>query len=80
MYRTFGWKTRILAPVIGRYALAKFTREEKRLKEGWTYEPHVFHEKNAATLALEKKVHEKKRFAVPEVPCAIPKAASASGA
>jgi len=80
IYGTFGWKTRLLAPVIGQYVLAHLKKEETRLKEGWTYEPHVFHGKNGAALALDKKVYEKKRFAVPEVPCAIPKPASASGA
>jgi hypothetical protein len=79
IYGTFGWKTRLLAPVIGQYVLAHLKKEETRLKEGWTYEPHVFHGKNVAALALDKKVYEKKRFAVPEVPCAIPKPASASG-
>jgi hypothetical protein len=79
MYRTFGWKARILAPVIGRYALAKFTREEKRIKRGWSYEPCSFQEKNAAAIALEKKVRGRVKIAIPEVPCAIPKPASASG-
>jgi len=55
IYRTFGWKTRIITPVIGRYALAKLKGEEKRLKEGWDYEPSSFIEKNDAVLALENK-------------------------
>lgn len=55
IYRTFGWKTRIITPVIGRYALAKLKGEEKRLKEGWDYEPSSFIEKNDAALALENK-------------------------
>lgn len=80
MYRTFGWKTRILAPVIGRYILVHLKREEKRLKEGWAYEPCSFHEKNAAAIALEKKAYGRIKIAIPEVPCAIPKPASASGA
>jgi len=55
IYRTFGWKTRIITPVIGRYALAKLKGEEKRLKEGWDYEPSSFIEKNDAAIALENK-------------------------
>ncbi len=50
----FGWKTRIVAPLIGLFAFFSLKREEKRLAEGWTYEPHSFCEKNAAALALEK--------------------------
>jgi len=80
IYRTFGWKTRIITPLIGLYALAKFTREEKRLKEGCIYEPCSFHEKNAAAIALMKKTHGRIKIAIPEVPCAIPKPASVSGA
>ena len=53
IYRTFGWKTRAVAPFIGMYACAAIKLEEKRLANGWKYEPPTFYEKNAAALALE---------------------------
>ena len=78
IYRTFGWKTRILAPIIGPYALMKLKSEEKRLKNGWTYEPSTFYVKNAAALALEKKSDARVKITIPETPLAIPEHASAT--
>jgi len=52
IYAAFGWKTRLITPIIGRYALSALKREERRLAEGWTYEPSTFCEKNPAALAL----------------------------
>ena len=80
LYRTFGWKTRMLAPLFGRYALAKLQGEEKRLKEGWSYEPRTLREKNAAALALENKAAGPFRIAIPEVTIPIPRPASMRGA
>ena len=54
IYREFGWKTRAIAPLIGKYAYSAIKHEEKRLANGWRYEPPAFYEKNAAALALEK--------------------------
>ncbi len=79
IYRTFGWKTKILAPVIGRYVLANFKWEETRLKKGWAYEPHIFCEKNAAALAQEEKMHDRIRTTIREIPCAIPETVSVPG-
>jgi len=53
IYQTFGWKTRIIAPLAGRYVYAVLKKEERRLANGWTYEPDCFYEKNAAALTLE---------------------------
>lgn len=50
--KTFGIKTRLLAPLIGRYAYARLKNEENRLAQGWTYEPKPFFEENAAALSL----------------------------
>jgi hypothetical protein len=75
-YRTFGWKTRALAPLFGRYALAKLKGEEKRLKEGWGYEPRTLREKNAAALALEHRGPGRFTIAIPEVTLSIPRPAS----
>jgi hypothetical protein len=52
LYAAFGWKSRIAAPLLGRYLSAAIKKEEKRLAAGWTYEPDTFYEKNAAALSL----------------------------
>lgn len=54
IYREFGWKTRLAAPVVGRYLLASIKREEKRLARGWTLEPNCFYEKNRAARKLDE--------------------------
>jgi radical SAM superfamily enzyme YgiQ (UPF0313 family) len=53
LYREFGWKTRLFAPLAGRYLYHNLKKEEVRLQNGWNYEPHAFYEKNEAALALE---------------------------
>ena len=53
IYKEFGWKTRIIAPLLGIYAHASIKREQQRLADGWTYEPSVFYEKNAKAMELE---------------------------
>jgi hypothetical protein len=71
LYREFGWKTRIIAPIAGIYCLVAIISEERRLKKGWTYEPETFYEKNEAALNLEqtevvgKKKVVKMNFPVP---------------
>ena len=54
IYETFGWKTRLLAPLFGRYVHSRLKKEEERLAAGNSYEPRSFCENNAAALALEK--------------------------
>ena len=53
LYRTFGLKTKIIAPLIGRYALNPLEKEEDRLGNERTYEPRSFYEKNATAVSLE---------------------------
>jgi hypothetical protein len=55
IYREFGWKTRLVAPVVGRYLLVTIWLEERRLANGWTLEPGCFYEKNRAALKLDEK-------------------------
>jgi hypothetical protein len=55
LYEEFGWTTKLIAPLFGRYIYAMLKKEEKRLAQGWVYEPAFFYEKNAAAIALEKK-------------------------
>ena len=59
IYTEFGWKTRVIAPAIGLYALAMLKREEKRLAAGWSYEPVSSFRKNPAALALTRVKPEK---------------------
>ncbi|MBN1662463.1 MAG: cobalamin-dependent protein [Deltaproteobacteria bacterium] len=59
IYAEFGWLTRTIAPVIGRYAYAAMKKEEKRLADGLTYEPDCFYEKNPAAAALAKTKPER---------------------
>lgn len=64
IYETFGWKTRIIAPLAGIYVYIALKKEERRLANGWTYEPGSFYEKNTAALALEStaQAFSKPRF------------------
>ncbi len=55
IYKALGWKTRMIAPLIGRALFTTLKKEEKRLADGWSYEPDSFYEKNAAALAIEDK-------------------------
>ena len=59
IYREFGWKTRLIAPVVGRYLLVSMKLEERRLERGWTLEPDCFYEQNRAALALGQKPQTK---------------------
>ncbi len=45
IYRTFGVKARLLAPLVGRYILHMLRAEDQRLHRGWTYEPPTFYER-----------------------------------
>jgi hypothetical protein len=55
LYREFGWKTRLFAPLAGSYLYHNLKKEDVRLQNGWNYEPHAFYEKNSAALALEQQ-------------------------
>lgn len=76
LYRTFGWKTRLLAPVMGLYALLNLEGEEKRLARGWSCEPRSSRVRNAAALALENGNPGRFPFAVPDVTVPIPRPAT----
>ncbi|MBW1835728.1 MAG: hypothetical protein JRI99_01985 [Deltaproteobacteria bacterium] len=43
-------------------------KEEKRLADGWSYEPDSFYEKNAAALAIEDKSSVGVTSDAPQVP------------
>ena len=46
IYAEFGPKSRMAAPLVGRYLRFMMKREDRRLRHGWTYEPPTFCETN----------------------------------
>ncbi|MCA9260977.1 MAG: hypothetical protein KDA61_17300, partial [Planctomycetales bacterium] len=46
IYAEFGWRSRLGAPLAGRYLLRSLRRHELRDAAGWTYEPPTFYEAN----------------------------------
>lgn len=48
LHGEFGWKSRLAAPLVGRYLYHMLRREEQRLENGWTYEPPTYYETNQA--------------------------------
>jgi radical SAM superfamily enzyme YgiQ (UPF0313 family) len=63
--REFGWKTRLVAPLIGLYAYLRLLKEEKLLAKGWRYEPTPFYEKNSMARQVEIR-HSFNRFIQPK--------------
>ena len=64
IYREFGWKTRLSAPLIGLYAYLRLFKEERRLAQGWRYEPTPFYERNSkaeAELARKNRHPQRRR-------------------
>ncbi len=51
-HREFGLKSRLAAPLVGRYVRYKMGREERRLQNGCTYEPPTFYETNQLAAAI----------------------------
>jgi len=54
LYEEFGWKTRLIAPVVGRLLYAAAEKEDARLARGWTYEPRAFCQNNTTARALDR--------------------------
>lgn len=46
LFNEFGFVSRLASAIGGPYVLSQIRKEEKRLNEGWTYEPPTFYEKN----------------------------------
>ena len=59
VHAEFGLKSKLLAPLIGRYLLHKVKRENKRLQAKWTYEPPTFYEKNAPASVQVHQPHSR---------------------
>jgi len=67
LYDAFGIKTRIVAPLFGRYIFSAMKKEEKRLADGWTMEPATFyHGKTAVASSMPTA-----RVAAPEAATVI---------
>jgi hypothetical protein len=46
LYGEFGWRSRLAAPVVGRYLYRALRRQNEMLSNDWTYEPPTFYETN----------------------------------
>jgi len=46
LHHEFGWRSRLAAPIAGRYLYSKLKKQQQMLEEGWTYEPPTFYETN----------------------------------
>lgn len=46
LHDEFGWRSRLAAPIAGRYLVSKLQKQQRMLEEGWTYEPPIFYETN----------------------------------
>ncbi len=55
LFAEFGEQAEHFAQAAGPFVLEKLRAEEQRLKDGWTYEPPTFYDKNDAWLAMEKR-------------------------
>ena len=55
IYREFGLKSRLAAPVVGLWTLYRLYREQKRLEAGLAYEPPTFYETSARAVQPRKK-------------------------
>jgi radical SAM superfamily enzyme YgiQ (UPF0313 family) len=54
IYAAFGWKTRLIAPLFGRYIASRLKKEEAGLAAGACLEPRAFCEQNAAAVARKR--------------------------
>jgi hypothetical protein len=80
--RTFGLRTRLLSPLIGRYILSKIKKEEVRLAAGWSYEPTAFFEENEAARLLRQQDGKRTRHRIGILPLSadpVPRPSLADG-
>ncbi len=61
LVQEFGRKARLYGAVGGRYLYEKIRAEQRRLAEGWTYEPPTFYDANDAAMALPHSGHPLRR-------------------
>ena len=46
LHGEFGWRSRLAAPIAGRYLYHQLQKQQKMLEAGWLYEPPTFYETN----------------------------------
>ncbi len=75
LIREFGWRSRVFATVGGWYVFWKIRQEEKRLAQGWTYEPPTFYEINDAVAPESRPMATQCRYVTADTsthPCEEP--------
>jgi hypothetical protein len=53
IYREWGLKARLAGPLVGRYLRHTLSREDERLRSGWTCEPPTFYETNQVSIPVQ---------------------------
>ena len=64
LHRTLGIKSRLSSMIGGRYVYRNLVREERRLADGWTYEPPTFYETNYGVSDDRPHRAERSRYVV----------------
>ncbi len=67
MHREFGWASRLSAAIGGPYVLWRIRQEERRLAQGWTYEPPTFYDVNDAVKAEDCPAASRCRYVTPQI-------------
>ena len=55
IYREFGLKSRLAAPIVGRWILYYLHKEQKQFSAGLTYEPPTFYETSVPGSSAKKR-------------------------
>jgi radical SAM superfamily enzyme YgiQ (UPF0313 family) len=72
IYAVFGWRSRIIAPMLGRFVYIAMRREARRLARGWTYEPRTSYERNRSACELASCRDKRSRFRALELNLVLP--------
>jgi pyruvate-formate lyase-activating enzyme len=72
VFRSFGIGSRFLAPVLGRLMLLALRREDRRLRQGKTYEPPLCYEQNERARAIRISSAEPIAWVSPEARPGLP--------
>ncbi|MCR4414647.1 MAG: radical SAM protein [Thermoguttaceae bacterium] len=67
IHGAFGWRSRLFAALGGPYVLWKLRQEERRLAQGWTYEPPTFYDVNDAVSAADCPSARRCHYVTPRV-------------
>jgi biotin synthase-like enzyme len=77
LYKAFGLKARLFAPVVGRFLSVTMRLEERRLARGWSYEPQTHYEKTTPVLTGQAATIHPFRQSADDDKCIPPKAQAA---